>query len=131
DGTDPVFVGNTTTVQLAVTRPRGAPAPPAGDTGAKPDLGYRPATVERPFAQHISAVLISPPRSPVDVQWTPPAAVIAPGQPPNIIPRSQWGASESARCAGPEDESRVRAAVIHHTAGSNDYAPQDSAEIVR
>ncbi|MGH3561236.1 MAG: N-acetylmuramoyl-L-alanine amidase [Mycobacterium sp.] len=133
DGTDPVFVGNTTTVQIAVTRPALAPAtaPPISDTPAKPGLGYLPATAEQPFAQNISAVLISPPRTPVDAQWTPPAAIIAPGQPPSIIPRSQWGATEANRCISPADGTPVRAAVVHHTAGSNDYAPQDSAAIVR
>lgn len=135
DGTEPVFVGKTTTVQIAVTRPAGAPVTPpvkpaAGHAPAKPDLGYRPATAERPFAQNVAAVLISPPKAPADGQWTPPAAVTAPGQPPAIIPRSHWGAPAS-RCRGPAEGGRVRAAVVHHTAGSNDYAPEDSAQIVR
>ncbi|HEU4361321.1 MAG TPA: N-acetylmuramoyl-L-alanine amidase, partial [Mycobacterium sp.] len=133
DGTEPVFVGKTTTVQIAITRPVGAPATAAAPNTAKPakpSLGYVPATAERPFAQHVSAVLISPPRSPADPHWAPPAAVTTPGQPPYIIPRGHWGAAAS-RCGGPAAGSRVRAAVIHHTAGSNDYAPEDSAEIVR
>jgi uncharacterized protein with LGFP repeats len=94
-------------------------------------LGYIPATIEQPFAQNISAVLIAPPRAPADAQWAMPTAVIAPGQPPNVIPRTQWGGTQSTRCRRPADDNRVRAAVVHHTAGSNDYAPQDSAEIVR
>ncbi len=132
-GTDPVFVGNTTTVQIAVTRPDGAPvtsAPiPAGST-ARP-LGYVPVTAERPLPQNISAVLITPPQAPADTQWSPPSAVLAPGQPPTIISRAQWGADESMRCGPTVYDSGVRAAVIHHTAGSNDYTPQDSPEIVR
>lgn len=59
-GTDPVFVGTTTTVQIAVTRPLDAKAtqpPPASPTEAK-DLGYKPASREQPFGQNISAVLI-------------------------------------------------------------------------
>ncbi len=133
DGTNPVFVGTTTTVQIAVARPAGAKATPSpiSDAPAKPGLGYLPATAEQPFAQNVSAVLISPPRAPADAQWTPPAAVIAPGQPPNVIPRTQWGAPVSSRCSGPVDDTPVGAAVVHHTAGSNDYAPQDSAAIVR
>src|SRR5689334_24579259 len=49
-GTDPLFVGTTTTVQIAVTRPldakvtRTPPAPPS----AKTDLGYKPASREQP-----------------------------------------------------------------------------------
>ncbi|SIP67049.1 conserved exported hypothetical protein [Mycobacterium tuberculosis] len=85
--TDPVFVGTTTTVQVAVTRPIDAPItqPPAGrppndllDSG----LGYRPATKEQPFGQNISAILISPPQAPPGTQWTPPTAVTMAGQPP-------------------------------------------------
>ncbi len=132
-GTDPVFVGNTTAVQIAVTRPASAAvtsAPPAAAT-AKSGLGYIPASAERPFAQNISAVLISPPQAPVDTQWAPPTAVLAPGQPPNIISRAKWGADESIRCGNPVYNSGVRAAVVHHTAGSNEYTPEDSAEIVR
>jgi uncharacterized protein with LGFP repeats len=130
-GTDPVFVGTTTAVQIAVTRPPGAPvttAPPA-DT-AKPGLGYRPANVEEPIGQNLSAILISPPQAPVDAQWTPPTAVLAPGQPPSVITRAQWGAGDS-HCGAPVYDDGVRAGVVHHTAGSNDYSPEDSAAIVR
>jgi uncharacterized protein with LGFP repeats len=130
-GTEPVFVGRTTTVQVAVTRPQGATpsaAGPAGDPGKK--LGYRPANAEQPFAQNINAVLISPPQAPADLAPLP-NAVTVPGQPPNIITRAQWGADESLRCGDPHYNATVRAAVVHHTAGSNDYSPQDSAAIVR
>ncbi len=132
-GTDPVFVGATKTVQIAVTRPIGAAvtkAPPRL-ASANSGLGYRPASVEKPLPQNISAVLISPPQAPADTQWTPPTAVVTPGQPPNIISRAQWGADEGSRCGNPVYNRSVRAAIIHHTAGSNDYAPQDSAEIIR
>ncbi|OBH16789.1 N-acetylmuramoyl-L-alanine amidase [Mycolicibacter sinensis] len=142
-GTEPVFVGRTTAVQIAVTRPAraakahpepAAPATPKPKSGAaqpKPDLGYIPATAEQPFAQNISAVLITPPKAPVDAQWSPPSAVLAPGQPPNIIPRSQWGAGARGRCGKPVESGPVQAAVVHHTAGSNDYSPEDSAAIIR
>ena len=51
--TDPVFVGTTTSVQIAVTRAMDAqvtsvPAEP------RPGLGYKPATKEQPFGQNIS-----------------------------------------------------------------------------
>lgn len=130
-GTEAVFVGRTTTVQIAITRPSGAPVTSPPSTGpAKPSLGYKPATVEHSLAQNISAVLIAPPQAPVDVGAPPPSAVTPAGQPPNIIRRAQWGADESTRCLDPLSGNGVRAAVIHHTAGSNDYQPQDSAEIV-
>ena len=131
--TEPVFVGRTTTVQIAVTRPAGAAVtgPPPNTEPAKQKLGYVPATIEQPFGQNVNAVLISPPQAPVDAQWTPPTAVTAPGQPPNIISRAQWGADESMRCGEPVYDNGVRAGIVHHTAGSNDYSPQDSADIVR
>jgi uncharacterized protein with LGFP repeats len=130
-GTEPVFVGRTTTVQIAVTRPPGAPttgAPPASHD--RTDLGYVPANVEQPFKQNINAVLISPPQAPADTLPRP-SAVIQPGMPPNIISRAQWGADESIRCPNPQYDNGIRAGVVHHTAGSNDYAPEDSAGIIR
>jgi uncharacterized protein with LGFP repeats len=132
-GTEPVFVGKTTTVQIAVSRPPGATptSPPSGSTPATADLGYRPATVEQPLAQKISAVLISPPQAPADTQWTPPTAAIAAGQPPSIIPRAQWGADDLVRCGNRPFDQPIRAAVVHHTAETNDYQPQDSATIVQ
>ncbi len=133
-GTDPVYVGQTTAVQIAVTRPKDAPvtAEPA-QTGldAGSDLGYVPANAEHPLNQTMSAVLISPPKSPVDSQWTPPSAAPGPGQPPDIISRAQWGAGSGLRCGGPVYGEHVRAAVVHHTATGNDYAPEDSPAILR
>ena len=131
-GTEPVFVGRTTTVQIAVTRPDGAAVTvPPPRIEAKPGLGYRPATIEQPFGQNINAVLITPPQAPVDVNVPMPTAVMAPGVPPRIITRAQWGADESMRCGPPRYDDGVRAVIVHHTAGSNDYAPQDSAGLVQ
>lgn len=129
-GTEPVFVGRTNTVQIAVTRAAPVPAPVAKPK-AGPGLGYIPANVEQPLPQNVNAVLISPPRAPVDVQFPPPAAATVPGQAPQIITRAQWGANESMKCGDPIYDRGIRAAVVHHTAGSNDYTPQDSAAIVR
>jgi uncharacterized protein with LGFP repeats len=133
--TDPVFVGTTTTVQIAVTRPIDSPvtlapeAPPSEPLNR--DLGYRPASREQPLGQNISAILISPPQAPAKAQWTPPSGVMMPGQAPSIISRAEWGADESLRCGSPQYDNGIRAAVIHHTAGSNDYSPLESAGIVK
>ncbi|HSS25069.1 MAG TPA: LGFP repeat-containing protein [Mycobacterium sp.] len=135
--TDPVFVGTTTTVQIAVTRPIDAPvtqpppAPPSSVPPEKDGLGYKPASKEQPFGQNISAILISPPQAAAETQWTPPSGVVLPGQPPSIISRAEWGADESLRCGSPQYDNGIRAAVIHHTAGSNDYSPLESAGIVK
>ena len=131
-GTDPVFVGTTTAVQIAVTRPDNAPVTASGSLRADPaDLGYRPANAEHPLPQNLSAVLISPPQAPVDAHWTPPVAVLAPGQPPSVISRTQWGADEAMTCGATRYDNGIRAGIVHHTAGSNDYSPEDSAAIVR
>ncbi|MFN8068200.1 MAG: N-acetylmuramoyl-L-alanine amidase [Mycolicibacterium insubricum] len=126
-GTDPVFVGRTTAVQIAVTRPQTAPVtkPRAGA-----DLGYRPVNVEESIGQHLNAVLISPRQAPAGDASTLPTGAIVPGQQPPVITRAQWGADEGMRCGAPVYDDGVRAAVVHHTAGSNDYAPGDSAAIV-
>ncbi|WP_099025261.1 N-acetylmuramoyl-L-alanine amidase [Mycolicibacterium palauense] len=130
-GTEPVYVGTTTAVQIAVTRPPDAPVTSAPAEHPRDDLGYRPASTERSIGQNLNAVLISPPASPVDAGWTLPTAVLPPGQPPAIISRAQWGAGQGSRCGGPVYDDGVRAGIVHHTAGSNDYRPEDSAAIVR
>ena len=43
----------------------------------------------------------------------------------------EWGADESLRCGTPQYDNGIRAAVVHHTAGSNDYSPLESAGIVK
>jgi uncharacterized protein with LGFP repeats len=132
--TDPVFVGTTTTVQIAVTRPLDAPMTPPVPPSRPPEkdaLGYKPASKQQPFGQNISAILISPPQAPAKTQWTPPSGVVMPGQAPSVISRAEWGADESLRCGSPQYDNGIRAAVIHHTAGSNDYSPLESAGIVK
>lgn len=130
-GTDAVFVGRTTAVQIKVTRPADAkPSPPAP---ARPgtDLGYRPVNAEAPIG-NLNAILISPPQAPADVSFPPPTAAILPGQAPQVITRAQWGANEGMRrCGGPVYDAGVKAAVVHHTAGSNDYSPEDSVAIMQ
>ncbi len=133
-GTDPVYVGPTTAVQIAVTRPDNAPvttAPPESGLDAGRELGYVPANATRSLSQNLSAVLITPPKAPVEKPPAPPNATLGPGQPPNIISRAEWGAGSGGRCGGPYYGPKVRAAVVHHTATGNDYSPEDSAAILR
>jgi uncharacterized protein with LGFP repeats len=132
-GTDPIFVGRTNDVQIAVSRPTGATPSPTTPPAVpmRPALGYVPANAEEPLGPNLNAVLISPPEAPADVTFNVPEAVSAPGQPPVIIGRTQWGADDVLKCGNPVYDNGVRAAVVHHTAGSNAYEPQDSAGIVR
>jgi hypothetical protein len=50
---------------------------------------------------------------------------------PLIIPRLSWGADESIRRAPPQYAPALQYALVHHTAGTNNYSPADSAAIVR
>ena len=55
--------------------------------------------------------------------------VPAPGAPP-IITREEWGAASCPPRATPA-YGEVKLAFVHHTVTTNDYAPTDSAAIVR
>jgi hypothetical protein len=50
---------------------------------------------------------------------------------PRIIPRRSWGADESIRRGGVSYAPAVRFAVVHHTAGTNNYTAAQSAAIVK
>jgi flagellar hook assembly protein FlgD len=50
---------------------------------------------------------------------------------PTIVPRVSWGADESIRRNQPSYAESVRFAMIHHTAGQNDYSRGEAAAIVR
>jgi flagellar hook assembly protein FlgD len=52
------------------------------------------------------------------------------GSPP-IIPRAGWGANEAIRRHPPHYAPAVTFAVVHHTDGSNNYTPAQSAAIIR
>ncbi len=59
----------------------------------------------------------------------------APAQ-PAIVARSAWGADESYRalnpgCTQPMYAPNLQYAIVHHTAGTNDYNASDSAALVR
>jgi uncharacterized protein with LGFP repeats len=73
--------------------------------------------------------LVQPPSAGAD-----PALVLeveTPGQALDIIRRAQWGADESIRSRAPMYDNGIKAGVVHHTAGVNDYAREDSATTVR
>jgi Ca2+-binding RTX toxin-like protein len=50
---------------------------------------------------------------------------------PDIITRAQWGADESLRRCGPYYADRLRAAYVHHTAGTNTYTRDQADNVVR
>jgi len=67
--------------------------------------------------------------------WSPPEKVLARrlliANAPPIIPRLSWGANEAIRRAPPAYADAIHFAIVHHTAGSNNYTPAQSAAIVR
>lgn len=83
-----------------------------------------------PVALGLSA-LAGPLRAAADTQSAIPVGVVTPGQAPPIISRATWGADESMRRGVPLYDNGIRAGIVHHTATTNDYSPEDSAGIVR
>ena len=75
-----------------------------------------------------AASLVGAPQAPADPLSV---AVMAPGQPVNIMSRAEWGADESMRRGAPVYDNGIKAGIVHHSATGNDYAPADSAAIVR
>ncbi|NEK96066.1 hypothetical protein GCU67_18125, partial [Modestobacter muralis] len=50
---------------------------------------------------------------------------------PPVFSRAQWGADESIRAWDPEYAPTIKAATVHHTADSNDYASADVPKMLR
>ena len=117
----------TTTVQIAVTRPAAPPRRRLTGPGTGLRAGQRRTAVR---AEHLGRA-DHPAEGARRHAWPPPTAVTPAGAPPNIIGRAQWGADEGMRCGNIQYDNGIRAGIVHHTAGSNDYAPEDSAGIVR
>ena len=90
-------------------------------TGPSSQLAYRTVgDVRRIRAHFVSSAADSAPARAVSI-----AAA------PRIILRAAWGANEQIRRAAPRYAAAVRFAVVHHTAGANDYTQAQSAAIVR
>ena len=60
-----------------------------------------------------------------------PARTLSVAGSPALIPRAGWGADERLLRRPPAYAPAVRLALVHHTAGANDYRPEESAAIVR
>ncbi|CRK54339.1 conserved exported hypothetical protein [Rhodococcus sp. RD6.2] len=154
NGTEPIFVGATTAVQVLVTKAAeavgvpstgssdSAPAVPNVLTPTEPGgapIAFAPAAVSTPLraqdqaaelADAVTAVLIQPGSGESDNSLADIATSLG-GNGPRVITRAQWGADESKRCQEPVYDDTLGGATVHHTAGSNDYTRAESAEIVR
>jgi flagellar hook assembly protein FlgD len=60
-----------------------------------------------------------------------PGRSLAQAAAPPIVTRAQWHANEEIVRARPLIAKTLKLAVVHHTAGTNDYTPAQSAAIVR
>jgi flagellar hook assembly protein FlgD len=60
-----------------------------------------------------------------------PVRAVASAEEPAIVTRAAWGANEEIVRANPIIAPALKLAIVHHTAGSNDYTPAQSAAIVR
>ena len=74
---------------------------------------------------NVQAQLVWSPATNVPLRF--PAATIA----PSIVPRAEWGASESIRRGPPVYAPKIDFAIVHHTAGTNSYTREQAAAIVR
>lgn len=127
-GTEPVYVGNTDTVQILVTHePTEARTEPAAEPMGRVPAGQQSSDSAAP---DVKAVLIDPGSGTADGSLNTVAAAL-PGGGPNVISRKQWGADESVRCEEPTYDDGLGGVTVHHTAGRNDYSKSESAAIVR
>ena len=112
----------------------------------QPDLSARETLCDKRLAARQPDVGRPCKRDPVSHQWpgrdlrasfvrSPeqkiPLRTVAVAGSPAIVPRSAWGADESIRRNAPGYAPAVRFAIVHHTAGPNDYSPSQAAAIMR
>jgi len=121
--TDPLWTGTARYVQVSAAA-AGAGAPVL--TGARlvaidPTAG---AAASAPVAGAVRRLASAA----TDAGLAAPASAAANGL--TIVTRAEWGADESLRRESPS-YATVKMAFVHHTAGGNAYAREDSAALVR
>lgn len=107
-GSEPVWVADSREVQVRAV-----------------DAGGAPAT------ERVALTSIDPQASTNDVKVAAAATTTTSPASPKVVTRAQWGADERKMTWAPEYATTVRAATIHHTAGTNAYTAAESAAIVR
>ncbi|MCK8613502.1 peptidoglycan recognition protein family protein [Gordonia sp. C13] len=131
-GTEPVWVGDAREVQVAASKD-GLAIPAAETQGgdlAQLAVGSGSEIVTKlaeTALNTLKATLISP-----EGLLSLGSSLLSPlTGGPQVVARQQWGADEGIRCSQPVYSPQLKGAIVHHTAGSNDYTPQQSVEIVR
>jgi hypothetical protein len=109
-GSDPVVVTHAEQVQVRVLGPRKAAAPTDAEL-----------------------MVVDPGQSAADetVGQRRSGAAVAAAKRPYIYTRAQWGADETLRDPAGPSYGAVRAAFVHHTAGSNSYTSDQVPGIIR
>lgn len=94
-------------------------------TGRSNDVQVRADRRGQDITDQLQLIGIDPGQQVVAPEISTPVA----GAPP-VVTRAQWGADES-KMTWPVERTTTKAAVVHHTAGTNDYTCDESAKIVR
>lgn len=83
--------------------------------------------------EDVEVVAIDPGTSPADAAGAggPLSAASAAAARPAVVTRAQWGADESLRRCLPSAMTGIKAAVVHHTAGTNSYTAAQSPALIR
>lgn len=67
----------------------------------------------------------------LDATQVPAATADAATPAPAVISRAQWGADESLRTGSPAYSPSIKVGIVHHTASTNTYTPEQAAAQVR
>lgn len=115
---EPVWTG--AALWLQVRGPAGA----AIEANLVDSLGQAQGTLDR------AGALLAAAGTAIRAALRPEPAAAAPAR-PAIVTRAGWGADERLRRGGPRYADGVRALIVHHTAGGNDYRPEEGPAVVR
>ncbi len=125
---EPAWVGTSRFLQYEVVsgdrRGAGSPLTQIADLRFSVVNAAGDASLADRVVQHVKGVVVAI----AGLRLTAPAGAMT--TTPEIVSRASWGAAESWRARNP-DYAQVKMAFVHHTAGSNDYSPSQSASIVR
>ena len=101
-------------------------------TGPSDGVEVRVETLSGAAPRDVAIELVDPGTSPADAALDGPRDSAHAEEPmPDIITREEWGADESIRRGSPSYNATVRVGFVHHTASSNDYSPDQAAQMVR
>lgn len=111
--TQPMWVGEASWLQVRV----GGASPADVEATLIDSAGLRRSAVKQ-AADRVAAALRPAPAAAADAPFP-------------YVSRRGWGANESLRRRNPSYAKAPRFGVLHHTAGSNDYGPDDGPAVVR